>query len=210
MMKTIRRLIGFTLLLTCSTLTLLPQVQPAPVPRRADLSTHAYLFTARVTDDGGVTPFKVGSVITGKLSWDSKAKPLSQRANQAVWKSRLNSISFQMGPHRFSDVGEVKLVVTRFRFGETYSFVSHDLKVPQGWEIDHTSGSDSYAILLQNAPPRNAIPNLKVPEKITLSQFVSERQLRLDFFHGVRFPGGQAKGQCTVYATIESFKPAPR
>ncbi len=44
----------------------------APAPARRDVRT--YRFTARVSDNGGVTPFKAGSLITGTFSYDLKAR----------------------------------------------------------------------------------------------------------------------------------------
>ena len=76
--------------------------------------------------------------------------------------------------------------------------------------MDHTRRSQSYGVTLQNAPPRAAVPRVAVPDRLTLSDFVTTKELRLDFFHGVRFPGGQVEDRSIVYATVEKLEPVGR
>jgi hypothetical protein len=89
---------------------------------------------------------------------------------------------------------------------EDFRIVAPDLKLPKGWQMDHKRISQTYSITLQNAPPRKVIGRLAIPDHIRLADFVNTLELRLDFFHGVRFPGGEAKGRAVLYAHLESLQ----
>jgi hypothetical protein len=94
-------------------------------------------------------------------------------------------------------------------WAEHFQIVAFDLALPNGWEMDHGGQSQTYGIVLQNVPPRKAIAGLGIPDRISLADFSSTRELRLDFFHGVRFPGGQVIGRAIVSATVESLEHTP-
>jgi hypothetical protein len=99
------------------------------------------------------------------------------------------------------------VTVTAFDHAEDFGMVAYDLKLPKGWEMDHTRRSQAYSFCLQNAPAREVIPReASIPERISLSDFVSTREVRFDFFHGVSFPGGKIRGRATLYATVNTLE----
>jgi hypothetical protein len=181
---------------------------PAPAPFHTNLRT--YRFTARIKENAGVTPLAVGKVITGTLTYDLKGKKTRQVGDHgAYFQSARNSLVFEVGGLRFSGAGDVLFTVGAFS-AEHYQVVASDLQLPKGWEMEHTRGSQSYGILLQNAPAKGAVPGVAIPARLSLSAFTSTRELRLDFYHGVRFPGGAVKGRATVYAVVETLEEVRR
>jgi hypothetical protein len=179
----------------------------APLPPR----THTYRFTARITDNAGITPFKVGELITGTFSYDPRGKNLRPDVvGLGRYQSTRNSLVFQFGGLRFSGLGDISASVSTLDHAEDFGVVAPDLELPMGWEMDHTGRSQSYGLILQNAPPRNAIRSIALPDRLSLSDFVDTRELRLDFFHGVRFPGGQVNARATLSATVERLEQVGR
>jgi hypothetical protein len=170
--------------------------------------TRTYRFTARITNNEGVTPFKVGELISGSFTYDLRGTNIRPDVpNHGFYSSRRNSLTFQSGDLRFSGVGDILAVVNAFDEVEDFGIVAPDLKLPDGWEMDHTRRSQTYSFLLQNAPTRKVIPRgASIPERVSLSDFVSSREVRFDFFHGVTFPGGKITSRATVYATVESLE----
>jgi hypothetical protein len=184
---------------------------PAPLPRRGDGSTRTYRFTAQVEKNGGVTPFNVDKVITGTFTYDRKGKDkFPGHLRWAHYESARNAFSFQLGELRFTGTGDVLVTIGTFDHAEDFGIVAPDLRLPKGWEMDHTRRSQSYGVLLQNAPSKKAIAGLGVPDRLSLASFESTRELRLDFFHGVRFPGGRVNGRATVYGAVKSLKESHR
>jgi hypothetical protein len=170
--------------------------------------TRTYHFTARISSNEGVTPFKVGALISGSFTYDLRGTNI----HHGFYLSRRNSITFQFGDLRFSGVGDIVTVVNAIDEKEDFNIVAPDLKLPDGWEMDHTRRSQTYSFLLQNVPARKVIPpgipiqGPSIPERISLSDFVSIREVRFDFFHGVTFPGGKITSRATVHATVESLE----
>jgi hypothetical protein len=66
-----------------------PSAVATPLPRNPNLRT--YRFTARITDNGGVTPFTVGKVITGTFTYDLKGKIFSNGVDYGSYASIRNS-----------------------------------------------------------------------------------------------------------------------
>src|SRR5205085_2688967 len=118
-------------------------------------------------------------------------------------------IAFQAGDLHFTGVGDVIVCVGRGST-DTFSVVAPDLKLPKGWEMDHTRRSQTYSVLLQNAPSRGAIPRLGIPDRLNLADFANTFDLRLDFCHGVRFPGGQVTDRVTLEIPLESLREVSR
>ena len=65
--------------------------------------------------------------------------------------------------------------------------------------------SQTYGPLLQNVPSRAVMARGGLPDGLSLPNWINTRELRLDFFHGVRFPGGQVERRAVVQATLESL-----
>jgi hypothetical protein len=173
--------------------------------------TRPYRFTARIKSNGGITPLKVGSLVTGRFTYDLEGKAV--RTDGRSWghyDSARNSFAFQVGDLQFVGVGDVTATVSTFDHSEHFGIVAPDLKLPKGWEIDHTGRSQTYSVLLQNVPPRKVIGRLGIPDCVRLRDFVNTRELRLDFFHGVRFPGGRVDDRAVVYAHLENLQPVGR
>lgn len=176
-----------------------------------DASAHidlpTYRFTARITDNAGVTPFGVGQVIQGTFTYDLQGR---DRLTRLKWcghyDSRRNSLSFRLGDVHFHGVGAVLATASRSERTETFSVVAYDLKLPPGWAMDHTGPGQSYGILLQNAPAKGTLVDKRLPERLSLPSFTDTRRFRLNFFRGVSFPGGRVQGQADVYATLETLE----
>src|SRR5262245_54298632 len=85
---------------------------PAPPPRKHDLRT--YRFKARVLENGGVTPFNVGELVTGRFACDHDAPNTATFPPGLKWrgiyKSKHNAMSFRLGDLDF--VGSREIVVS--------------------------------------------------------------------------------------------------
>lgn len=183
---------------------------PVPPARQPD-HVRTYRFSAKVRDNGGVTPFKVGALITGTFTYDLKAKAVrTDGSSYGHYQSPLNAIDFRLGDLRFTGVGDITFTAGMHGRAEHYGIGAPDLKLPRGWDMDHTRRSQTYTVLLQNAPPRAAVPRVAVPDRLALPDFVTTRAVRLDFFHGVRFPGGGVKDRAIVFADVEKLEPVGR
>lgn len=173
----------------------------APVP----IETRTYRFKARIKDNGGVTPFKVKDTISGKLTYDIRSEVIQKRDEWGHYKSKRNAVTFECDGLIFDGAGEVMVAVGCSEHAEQFIIRAPDLKLPTGWEMDHKAGSQGYSVLIQNAPPKSAIRGIAIPTKLSLSDFTSFVEVRLDFFHGVSFPGGAVKGRATVLAVLEDL-----
>ena len=166
-----------------------------------------YRFAARINDNGGVSPFKVGELITGTFTYDLRGKnKVAANLPHGSFESKRNSLAFQLGDLRFSCIGEVSVTIGAFGHAEHFQIIAFDLELPKGWEMDHKKGSQTYSFLLQNAPSNNVITRVAIPERILLRDFRGTRELKLGFCPGIRFPGGQVKEHATVTATVETLE----
>lgn len=171
-----------------------------------DLRT--YQFTARIEKNAGVEPFQVGSTITGWFTYDLAAEDvfMDRRNPVSRHQSLRNMLVFQHGKNRFIGAGRISFDLAWYDIMELFGIVAHDLVLPPGWEIDRIGRSQSFGLVLQNAPPRGVIlPNV-IPDQLDLASFVDYREFNLDFFHGVTFPGGQVSGRATVHAVMERLE----
>ena len=179
----------------------------APAPVYRENYTRTFRFTARIKKNDGVTPFKVGELIKGTFTYDLKGENIRPDLIRfGRYRSKRNSFSFQLGELRFTGVGDVLVSVVAWDHEETVSIVAPDLKLPKGWQMDHTRYSQSYGILLQNAPAKKVLRGGGMPDQLSLADFANTRELRLDFAHGVRFPGGRVNDRATVFATVETLE----
>lgn len=191
-------------ILLCSSLQ--TNALPDRRPSSPDLAeTVSYCFTARIKSNGGVTPFKVGEVLMGKFTYDVNSRAVRSNQSYAHMESTRNSIEFRHGSLLFYGTGDVLATVSSFNHSEHFGVVAPDLSLPPGWDMSHQRMSQSYSVLFQNAPNRGIIKEIKPPGKINLADYVSVREVRLDFFEGVRFPGGQVVHRATVMADIVSL-----
>ena len=167
-----------------------------------------YRFTARIAANAGVTPFKVSSVITGRFTYDLKGKNKhADNLSHAAFESARNAFTFQMGDLCFSGAGEILVTVATFKYAEHFQIVAFNLNLPMGWEMNPAKGSQSFSFLLQNAPAKRVLADPPhIPNRLSLPDFVNTRELRLDFFHGVRWPGGQVNARATVFAAVETLE----
>jgi hypothetical protein len=169
-------------------------------------NTRTYCFTARIKDNGGVLPFRAGDTITGTFTYDMDAKNEHPPGRvHGAYKSPLNAFSFELGKAHFSGVGDVLVTVSAHKGAEHFQVVAFDLKLPDGWKMDHGGPSQTYGIVLQNVPARSAVSGVAVPMHLRLAPFTGSRELRLDFVKGVRFPGGRVNGRATVHARVETL-----
>ncbi len=185
----------------------------APLRPAADPDLRTYRFTARVTENGGVTPFKVGAVIKVAITYDMRGKDLQADGKEyGRYESKKNAISARIGDLEFRSAGDVWAESGAFSYAEHVQVVAFDLDLPAGWEMDHHSGdknSNSFGVLFQNAPSRNVLSGKALPDKVNLADFKDTHKLRIDFFSGVKFPGGEVKKRATVLASVEEFEGVP-
>jgi hypothetical protein len=199
------RLLGLTAILSLGAIIGVDTWARAPAPVYRERSTRTYRFTARIKSNDGVTPFKVADLIKGTFTYDLRGKNMRPDiASLGRYRSKRNSITFQLGDLRFTGTGEV-LASVSYRGDEHFAVGSSDLDLPKGWQMDHSGPSQTYTFLLQNAPTRQVIRSIEMPERLSLADFVNTHELRLDFFNGVTFPGGRVKGRATVFANVESL-----
>jgi hypothetical protein len=206
MFRQLTSLLGVVVLILVFLHSMGPQLGNARVPLRARPRT--YRFTARITDNARITPFKVGGRVSGSFTYDLRGVNIQPGIpGHASYSSPNNAVIFQTEGMRFTGVGDVLAVVNSLEPAEDFGIVAPDLKLPDGWEMDHTQRSQTYSFRLQNAPPKGVIDRAaKIPRDLSLSDFVNTREVRLDFFHGVRFPGGKITGRATVFATVETLE----
>jgi hypothetical protein len=190
--------------ITCNMPVAAPERRPSPP--RDDARTVTYRFTARIKSNDGVLPFKVGNVIEGTFTYDLESKPRFASHPRNVLDSTRNALSFHMGELRFTGSGQISVTIADYKHAEHFGIGASDLVLPKGWDMDHTAGSQTYSVLFQNAPAKGVIAPAGIPDRISLPSFVNTRELRLDFFHGVRFPGGQVNRRAVVFATVESLE----
>jgi hypothetical protein len=168
-----------------------------------------YRFTARIKANAGVSPFKVGNVIIGRFTYDLKGQNTRPDVLfHGAYQSGRHAITFEMGDLRFTGRGDILVTISTFDYAEHFGIVAHDLHLPAGWKMD-AKGSQSFGFLLQNAPSKKVLSRpAQIPDRLSLPDFVNTRELRLDFAHGVRFPGGQVNVRATVFAIVESLEEA--
>jgi hypothetical protein len=170
-----------------------------------------YRFTARIKANDGVQPFQVGKVITGTFRFDRDAKDrIAYHLLYGWFSSPHNALTFRLGELRFSGAGDVTATTSVFQASEHFQIVAFDLKLPTGWEMDHTVRAQSYGIVLQNVPSKWVLASKGLPEHLSLDRFSGTREFHLDFYHGVRFPGGEVKRRAVVSADVEKLVELPR
>lgn len=167
-----------------------------------------YTFAACITDNGGVTPFKVGGVIYGTFTYDTMgADRLPEHKQCGHYVSPQNSLSFQSGEDIFSGTGTIMATMSVFAQAEHFGVVAHDLQLPKGWKIDKGK-SQSFGVLFQNAPPKGVLLRKELPDRLALENWQNTRELRLDFF-GISFPNGAIQKRATVFAKIDELREVP-
>jgi hypothetical protein len=181
-----------------------------PVAARKPKMLRTYRFTAKITHNGGVTPFKVGTMIMGEFTYDIYATNIRPDRSEVGWYNSSNHrFWFQYGKLRFVGRGDIRLSVGKIpKIVESFGIGSRDLKMPPGWRLgppDSRFSGDvpGFRVMLQNDPPFGAINNPAVPTKIEFWRFATTRELRLHFAHGIRFPGGKVERRAFVYAEIQ-------
>jgi hypothetical protein len=180
-------------------------------PPADDPNLRTFRFSARVAKNGGVTPFEVGTVVKGTITYDLRGKDrLTENFECGKYDSERNALSLRLGDLEFKGVGKVVASASAFGHAESVSVIAPDLVLPSGWAMEHGSRSQSYGVILQNAPPRDVLAGKKLPDKVQLADFKDTRELRLDFSDGIKFPGGEVKGRATVHCKIEELEEVNR
>jgi hypothetical protein len=174
----------------------------APVP----VEVRTYQFRSKIKANGGVTPFEVGKTISGTFTYDVRSQAIRKGKQWAHLGSKRNAIEFQYGDLRFVGAGGIEVSVSSFEHSEHFGLRADDLVLPKGWEMDHKRKSQTYGVVLQNVPPKGVIDGIAIPTRLSLSDFTSTAELRLDFFEGVSFPGGAVKERGTVTARLETLE----
>ena len=183
-----------------------PSIRAVPLRERPSKNLRTYRFKARIKANNGVTPFKVGKVITGTFTYDVAGKGEDTPPVCGMFHSGGNALSFQVGQLHFKCIGDILVTTGLYKYAEHFQVVAPDLQLPRGWQMDHTRRSQTYSVLFQNAPPKGVVPRKQPPDRLSLSSWVNTRELLLDFYHGVRFPGGQVNKRATVVAVVESME----
>jgi hypothetical protein len=188
--------------------------RPPAVAGKPDL-LRTYRFTATIKGNSGVTPFKVGSKITGKFTYDLAAKDLRRDSQTSGhYKAPGNSIEIRCGSLRFVSIRDVRAHMNLTKpFYEGFSIRASEWTLPKGWRYaprpaPPTFDSCNIAISLQNR--RNEIHVLSsgrlLPETDLTKRF-RHRAVRMTFYHGIHFPGGSVKKLAVVYAEIDEIEP---
>jgi hypothetical protein len=121
------RLLGFALLAAVITSVAASARVPLPV------HTRTYRFTARIEDNAGVSPFKVGERFKGTFTYDLKSRnTVPGKAEHGNYESRRNSLTFRLGDLRFSGAGKVKVTIGAFGHAEHFQVFASDLDLPEG------------------------------------------------------------------------------
>lgn len=182
-----------------------------PVVAKKPSTLRTYRFTAKITDNGGITPFKVGGKITGEFTYDLFAKNVRPRLLEYPrYESKKNRMVVEYGSLRFKARGRIRLNIGASTSMEHFQIVTNDLAMPNGWQfILPESGRKNryrtFGIVLQNSPTRWVLVSPRIPRTLKLSNFVNTRELTFDFAFGLRYPGGVIKRRCTLKATIETL-----
>ena len=182
--------------------------------------TRTYRFAAKITDNGGITPFVVGKEITGHFTYDLKGtkKPADPRTNPelaamgAQYISERNGFVFRTGDFKFSAVGEVRLSVGKSEKNKRVGTISSegvgmgasDLRLPKGWSMDHDTRSKTFYIGFSNIPARGAIKSTEIPDRIPFAELKDEREMRL-YFCSIKWPGGEVAEEAVVKAAVASL-----
>src|SRR5262249_10457096 len=110
----------FVALSLCIPVGILPLTAPAGANPTSGVGSvdvrvhqgHTYKFRARVTDNGGVTPFKIGTLLRGGFTYDPRGKGQRPGAPQyGRYFSSQNALSFWLGDQRFRGAGDILATV---------------------------------------------------------------------------------------------------
>jgi hypothetical protein len=189
------------------------RTEQKPVEARKPSLLRTYRFTAKITHNGGVTPFKVGTMVTGEFTYDLYATNIRPDRRDVGWyNSSKHRFSFRYGKLRFVGKGDIRLSIGKIpNTVESFGIGPRDLTMPPGWKMaprDPQLPGDvpGFRVMLQNSPPFGAIKNTSVPGKIEFWRFATSRDFRLHFSQGVAFPGGQLEARTFVYAEIKKLE----
>jgi hypothetical protein len=174
-----------------------------------------YRFVATITANGSATPFKTGTKMSGEFRYDVASKDRKpDDLKHGSFESPKNRIVFNYGKLRFEGKGRVRVNTGHYRqIVEHFQIVSFDLRLPKGWKRIQVPGkvdrSSTFSVLLQNAPPAGVFINDKLPQKLELSKFKNCR-VRMDFHHGVIYPGGVVRKRAIIEAKLEALRPVSK
>ena len=200
-------LMGFAVLLT------VPGVGVAgrkPVVAFKPSMLRTYRFTAKIIHNTGVTPLRVGTHLTGQFTYSLKA---SQTASNLKWVGHYRSAKIKIricyGKLVFSsqDVGWIKVTSTKDQRGLYVG--GANLKLPKGWQAKANAvgtRKSSCGFSLQDRGSNTLLPNTSIPSSLAFWKRFETCTVRLDFSHGVRFPGGGADRHAAAFAKVESLE----
>jgi hypothetical protein len=171
-----------------------------------------YRFSAKITENGGVTPFEVDKEIRGRFTYDleDKSKNPPNKLSEAYCSER-NTVTCQIDKLTFTGTGDrnmslgTLLLVSATGTAERFGVVARDFKLPVGWDMNHSSKALLIGVGFQNQPARNVLPTSAIPDKLQLADWKDMRGVFV-VFDDVKFPGGEVKGQASVKATIEKLE----
>lgn len=191
----------------------LPVAARKPKAANKPSTLRTYHFTAKIVYNGGVTPFKVGTKLTGELTYDLSAQNESKFERSGLYRSAKNRIAIRYGKLAFISHGSVSTNVLFHRRSEAISISASKLTLPKGWQAERGmfDGKDrsSMGVLLQNSPPGGVLSNTAMPKQLEFWKRFSSHTVGLNFVDGVRFPDGRVRKQAQVIAIIESLELSP-
>ncbi|VTR92154.1 unnamed protein product [Gemmata massiliana] len=176
-------------------------VAPEPTP----IETRTYQVKARIKNNAGITPFKVGELITVRFTYDINSKKLRSDDSYAHRVSKRNKMTFASGETKFAATEDIIIAVSSGKYYQTLNFVANDLELPEGWETNHKRGRQHYVVMFQTLTPEGVITGNSIPDRFSLSDFKDTAEVRLNFVEGVKFPGGEVK-RGVVMCKIESLE----
>ncbi|GAB4154636.1 MAG: hypothetical protein Tsb009_31300 [Planctomycetaceae bacterium] len=179
-----------------------------PVAARKPNLLRTYRFTAKIIHNGGVTPFKVGTKLTGEFTYDLAAPNTSKLKWLGFYRSSRTRFAIRYGKLVFSSEGNgwVNVAVRRQQEGMVIEGTS--LKLPKGWvaKADLAGKSKtSCGISLQNQRSRQILSNTNLPTDLTFWKRFEYCTVSLDFASGTQFPGGSFEKYTRVIAQVEKL-----
>ncbi len=160
-----------------------------------------------------VAPIPIGSTFTGTFQYEVNQSPSFSNPNFSrytgacnSWRITVAGLDFYSAPTEAAALGVGLYPGTV----ESFSIGTGDVVVPPGWSIPHTSQSDGYVLILQNVPDAGVLGNSTAPPAtLNLAQWTSYHEIRMDFYEGVTFPGGQYSDRTTVVGNVQSITQLP-
>lgn len=185
-------------------------------PASAGVVVHQYSGVITAVFDGmtgapiAFPDFRVGDAFDGCFSYDT-ASPDQFPANADLGRYSAPADRFAFSSPGFSMTAtDVLSDVALFPWAESVSSSGQTPVLPPGWSVPNPASlSDSYSVIFQNAPSLGVLATDALQTTINIADWVSYREMRLDFYDGVTSPSATTTQRLIVQGEILSVSPAP-